>query len=153
MRIEPISAAQVPQTISLVTETLAEFGIAFGEGSATDEPLKRLPGSYRDSGGEFFVALDDGGALLGTAGVAPVASGTFELRKMYLRPQARGRGVGRALLAACLDFCRARGAKTVVLDTVEEMHDAIAFYERNGFVRDDCQIRGTRCTRGYRLEL
>jgi putative acetyltransferase len=153
MRIEPISAAWVPQTISLVRDTLTEFGLKFGEGSATDAQLSGLPGSYRDEGGEFFIALDDGGALLGTAGVAPVAEGTFELRKMYLRPQARGLGVGKALLDACLDFCRARGVKTVVLDTVEEMRDAIGFYERNGFVRDDCQIRGSRCTRGYRLDL
>lgn len=37
----------------------------------------------------------------------------------------------------------------MVLDTTEAMGAAIAFYERHGFVRDDTQIRGARCTRGY----
>jgi hypothetical protein len=37
----------------------------------------------------------------------------------------------------------------MVLDTVEQMKGAIGFYEANGFARDDTQIRGARCTRGY----
>jgi hypothetical protein len=41
----------------------------------------------------------------------------------------------------------------MVLDTVEEMAHAIAFYEAHGFVRDDAQIRGARCTRGYSRSL
>jgi GNAT superfamily N-acetyltransferase len=82
-----------------------------------------------------------------------VAAGVFELRKMYLSPAARGRGVGTQLLEACLQHCRARGARQVVLDTTEKMTAAIAFYERHGFQRDDGQIRGTRCSRGYRLDL
>lgn len=153
MQVQPIAPAQVAPAIALVRATLAEFGLTFGEGSATDAQMHALPGSYRDLGGEFFVALDDDGALIGTAGVAPVEPGLFELRKMYLKPETRGRGVGKALLDACLSFCRARKAKTVVLDTVHEMAAAVAFYERNGFVRDDTQIRGSRCSRGYRLDL
>jgi putative acetyltransferase len=153
MRVERISEAHVPQAIELVRATLAEFGLAFGEGSATDAQMLGLPGSYRDVGGEFFVALDKEGMLVGTAGVAPVAETTLELRKMYLAPHTRGHGVGQALLEACLAFCRAHGAKAVVLDTVDDMHAAVAFYERNGFKRDDTQIRGCRCSRGYRLDL
>jgi GNAT superfamily N-acetyltransferase len=153
VRIAPISAAHVEPAIALVRGTLAEFGLKFGEGSATDAQMRGLPGSYRDIGGEFFVALDDSGALIGTAGVAPVAPGVFELRKMYLTPQTRGQGVGQAHLDVCVRFCRERGAAAVVLDTVHDMHAAIAFYERNGFVRDDTQIRGARCSRGYRLDL
>jgi putative acetyltransferase len=153
VQIEAISEAWVPQAIALVRATLSEFGLTFGEGSATDVQMQGLPGSYRDVGGEFFVALDGEGALIGTAGVAPVAEGVFELRKMYLTPQTRGQGVGQALLEACIAFCRAHGATSVVLDTVHEMRAAITFYERNGFVRDDAQIRGSRCSRGYRRDL
>jgi putative acetyltransferase len=157
LRIEPITLAHVPQAIALVRETLAEFGLTFGQGSATDAQMHELPGSYRNHGGEFFVAFDDRGevfgTVIGTAGVAPVSADTFELRKMYLKPSTRGKGVGKALLDACLGFCRSRGAKHVVLDTLNQMQGAIAFYERSGFVRDDAQIRGSRCSRGYRLDL
>jgi putative acetyltransferase len=152
VELRPVTAADVPQVIALVRETLAEFGLEFGKGAATDAQLHGLPASYRDAGGEFWVAFD-GGALIGTAGVAPVGQDTFELRKMYLAGASRGKGVGQQLLAACLAFCRARGAKHVVLDTIESMKSAIAFYEKNGFRRDDAQIRGSRCSRGYRLDL
>jgi hypothetical protein len=44
---------------------------------------------------------------------------------------------------------RLAGGTALVLDTIEAMTRAIAFYEANGFVRDDAQVRGARCTRGY----
>jgi GNAT superfamily N-acetyltransferase len=81
--------------------------------------------------------------------VFPVAPGTMELRKMYVRPAARGARLGARLLDVAAAFARAQGAERLVLDTVEDMTRAIAFYEAHGFVRDDAYIRGARCTRGY----
>jgi putative acetyltransferase len=144
--IREVAPEDIPDVIALVTETLAEFGLAFGEGSPTDEQLRALPGSYE--GGAFWVAYD-GSRLLGTCGMFPVSPGVLELRKMYLRPAARGTGLGKQLLDTALDWARARGATHVVLDTVHAMTRAIAFYEAHGFVRDDTQIRGSRCSRGY----
>ncbi|MBL8956743.1 MAG: GNAT family N-acetyltransferase [Myxococcaceae bacterium] len=152
MQLREVKAADVPQVVALVRETLAEFGLEFGKGAVTDDQLFHLPGSYTEGGGAFFV-VEEGGALLGTAGVAPVASGVFELRKMYLTKASRGRGVGTQLLAACVAHARARGARHLVLDTIEKMTAAITFYEKHGFVRDDAQVRGARCSRGYRLDL
>ena len=91
--------------------------------------------------------------LLGTCGVFPVAPGTFELRKMYLHPSARGRGLGQQLLDESVRWTRLHGGRRIVLDTTERMDRAIAFYEANGFVRDDTEIRGARCSRGYTREL
>jgi putative acetyltransferase len=143
-------ADDVPAIVAFVTEVLAEFGLTFGNGAATDDQLRGLPGSYADHGGAFWVAMDPAtGGLLGTAGVFPVAHATYELRKMYLAPAARGRGAGARLLEHAVVFARDRGARRMVLDTVEAMTRAIAFYEAHGFVRDDSQIRGARCSRGY----
>ena len=150
--VRPVQGADVPEVVALVRETLAEFGITFGVGASTDDELSVLPGSYVDVGGQFFVAAEEG-SLLGTAGVVPVEAGVFELRKMYLRPAARGKGVGQQLFDACLAFVKSRGGKRLVLDTTHQMTAAIAFYERNGFVRDDTQRRASRCHRGYRLDL
>lgn len=91
--------------------------------------------------------------MIGTCGVFPVAPATFELRKMYLAPSSRGRGVGKRLLDVAVEWVRAHGGTRIVLDTVERMTRAIAFYEAHGFVRDDSQIRGARCSRGYVREL
>jgi len=154
LAIRPVRAADVPQVVDLVRAVLAEFRLSFGVGSATDDAVLELPGSYESQGGAFWVAERDG-EILGTCGIAPLPEdrATFELRKMYLAPRARGAGVGRSLLAAALAFVRSRDGARIVLDTTHEMKDAIRFYERAGFVRDDAQIRGSRCSRGYVLEL
>ena len=147
--VRPVTSADVPGVVALVTGTLAEFGLRFGEGSKTDDELAHLPGSYEQSGGAFWVAVDEGGSVVGTCGVFPVGPGDMELRKMYLHPGARGTGLGQRLLEESVSWCRARGAGRIVLDTTEQMTRAIAFYEANGFIRDDAQVRGSRCSRGY----
>lgn len=149
VEVRPVTDGDVPDVVALVTATLAEFGLTFGTGSPTDAALLALPGSYESTGGAFWIARGEDGALLGTCGVAPVAPGTYELRKMYLAPAARGLGLGTRFLDTAVAWARAAGGHTMVLDTVEAMTRAIAFYEANGFVRDDAQIRGARCSRGY----
>ena len=152
LEIREATADDVPAIVEHVAKVLAEFGLTFGSGSPTDDQLRGLPASYRDHGGAFWVAYNDG-ALVGTAGVFPVEPGTYELRKMYLLPTLRGLGLGKKLLAACVDWVRARGGTYIVCDTIDAMTRAIAFYEAHGFVRDDAQMRAERCTRGYRLVL
>lgn len=150
--VRAVRAEDAHGVVALVRDVLAEFGLRFGEGADTDAELARLPASYTGKGGAFWIA-EQGGELVGTCGVAPVAEGTLELRKMYLRPAARGLGAGERLLREALAFARTSGARRVVLDTTEQMTRAIAFYERHGFVRDDAQIRGCRCSLGYVLDL
>ena len=148
LAIRPAAEADVSAVIGLVTEVLGEFGLEFGKGAATDEQLRSLPASYTSGGGAFWVAVR-GEEVLGTCGVFPVGSAVYELRKMYLLPASRGLGLGRRLLEVAVAWVRARGGTHLVLDTVEQMASAISFYEAHGFVRDDAQIRGARCTRGY----
>ena len=56
-----------------------------------------------------------------------------ELRKMYLRPEARGLGIGRAMLTRCLEMARQLGYKRMYLETRQTMREARRLYERNGF--------------------
>jgi GNAT superfamily N-acetyltransferase len=150
--IREAAANDVPAVVTLVRQVLLEFGLQFGTGSETDAQLAGLPHSYTVHGGAFWIALVNG-SLLGTCGVFPIDESTFELRKMYLLQGARGQGIGKQLLAVATAFCEARGGRRLVLDTVAQMQQAIAFYEAHGFVRDDSQIRGARCDRGYALLL
>jgi putative acetyltransferase len=142
----------VQGVVALVTNVLAEFGLIFGKGASTDGDLHRLPASYADHGGAFWVAVA-GADVVGTCGLFPVAPRTYELRKMYLHSSARGLGLGRRLLDEAVVWSRAQGGRRIALDTTEQMTRAIAFYESHGFVRDDAQIRGARCSRGYVMEL
>jgi putative acetyltransferase len=150
--IRAVHDHDVDAVVALVRDVLAEFDLEFGAGSSTDDALLALPASYEEHGGAFWVAEHDGG-IIGSCGVCPVANGTYELRKMYIHPNARGLGVGRQLLARAIACVRGRGGQRIVLDTTEQMTRAIAFYEAHGFVRDDEEIRGARCTRGYALDL
>ena len=136
-----------------IAEVLAEFGLEFGKGTKTDDDIAHLPASYTDRGGAVWVGRDDTGTLLGTAGVFPVGGTTFELRKMYLRPAARGLGLGTGLLETAEAWVRAHGGTLLVLDTIDAMASACRFYESRGFVRDDGQIRAARATRGYAKRL
>lgn len=150
LEVRHVRTSDVTGVVTLVSTVLAEFGIEFGKGSTTDDHLRELPESYSASGGAFWVAVRPSGELLGTCGVFPLdAPGTYELRKMYLLPAARGLGLGKRLLEDAIRWVRDQRGTRIVLDTVEEMTRAIAFYEAHGFVRDDCQVRGSRCTRGY----
>ncbi len=146
--VRTVEPADVAAVLALVADVLAEYGLEFGKGSPTDAELHGLPDSYLTRGGAFWVALRDG-ELLGTCGVFPVGPRTYELRKMYLHRTSRGLGLGKRLLDVAIAWARERGGTKLVLDTVEQMTRAIRFYEANGFVRDDTQIRGARCTRGY----
>jgi GNAT superfamily N-acetyltransferase len=150
--VRRVAAADVPEVVALVSEILAEFGLTFGHGSETDAALTKLPESYDAGGGAFWVAERDG-ELIGTCGVYPVGPGTFELRKMYLRPAARGTGLGKRLLDESVAFVSGKKGRRIVLDTTEQMTRAIEFYEGHGFVRDDSVIRGARCSRGYVLSM
>ncbi len=150
--VRPVESRDVAAVIALVRAVLAEFGLEFGVGASTDDAVRALPGSFVAHGGAFWIA-EHGGAVIGTCGMFPVGPNVYELRKMYLAPAARGLGVGRELLATAVAWARARDGKRVVLDTIEAMARAIAFYEAHGFRRDDAEIRGSRCTRGYALEL
>jgi GNAT superfamily N-acetyltransferase len=152
VEIRAVAEGDVGAVVALVRDVLAEFDLDFGAGSSTDDALRDLPASYEEHGGAFWVAEHDG-AIVGSCGVYPVAHGTYELRKMYLHPNARGLGMGTQLLARATAWVRGRGGQRIVLDTTEQMSRAIAFYESHGFVRDDQEIRGARCTRGYALDL
>jgi len=152
LELREVTSADVPEVIAHVAEVLAEFGLSFGIGTDTDDQLRHLPQSYVDGGGVFWIARA-GGVIVGTCGVFPVGGSMYELRKMYLRPRSRGLGLGKRLLDLAVEWTRARGGTQLVLDTIEGMTAAIAFYESHGFVRDDAQMRGARCTRGYRRDL
>jgi putative acetyltransferase len=81
----------------------------------------------------FFIArLDDHAA---GCGAIAFEGGIAEVKRMYVRPQTRGAGVGRAILARLEEEALARGVDRLVLETGDVLHPAIRMYERAGFTR------------------
>src|SRR5687767_3032439 len=89
-----------------LTEALAEeLRGRYGEDGAGGEPE---PSVFAAPVGHFVVALDEGRALA-CGGLARYGAGEGEIRRMYVDPAARGRGLGRAVLDALQDAARALG--------------------------------------------
>ena len=81
----------------------------------------------------FFVARLDGEPV-GCGGVA-FEDGLAEVKRMYVRPRARGGGVGRAILARLEEEARGRGLRRLILETGDAQDAAMRLYERAGFAR------------------
>jgi putative acetyltransferase len=119
----------------------------------TDRDLHDITRSYLRDGGAFRVLVDSRGAIVGCGGLFPHGPDELEIRKMYLLPPFRGRGYGRALLADLVELARIRGARRIVLETKSVLREAIALYQRFGFVEVKREILTPRCDRAFALEL
>jgi GNAT superfamily N-acetyltransferase len=137
---------------ALVESVLREYGLAF-EADDTDADLNDLQASYECRGGVFYVVECPAGAIVGCGGLFPIDTDTVELRKMYLLPEARGRGLGKELLKRLLADARRLGYKRVRLETNSVLGEAIALYRRFGFVPVDRPHSAKRCDQTWELRL
>ncbi|POZ63478.1 GNAT family N-acetyltransferase [Chromobacterium alticapitis] len=80
----------------------------------------------------FAVARDESGQAVGCGAVWCVPE-YGELKRMYVRPQCRGKGVARALMDFLEDQAKARGCAAMTLETGIHQHEAIALYRRAGY--------------------
>jgi GNAT superfamily N-acetyltransferase len=87
--------------------------------------------------GTFIVLRDDDGTPIAGGGIKRLGDGAAEIKRMYVVPTHRGRGVARALLAALEDAARALGYERVRLDTGPHQPHARALYESAGYVEID----------------
>jgi putative acetyltransferase len=83
-------------------------------------------------GGQIFVALEDE-AVVGACAAVPHGPGAFEVAKLAVAPPARGRGIGRDLIDACLGYAQQRGARQAVLLSNSRLAAALRLYEQLGF--------------------
>jgi putative acetyltransferase len=98
-----------------------------------DKELAELPGHYAPPEGRLSLA-EYGGQLAGCVALHELHSGICEMKRLYLRPHFRGKGVGRALAERTIVEARQIGYQRMRLDTVEPvMKDAVAMYRWLGF--------------------
>ena len=95
------------------------------------------PEHLEDGRGTFLVARD-GGRAVGCGAIRVLDPMTAEVKRMYVEPEVRGKGVGRALMTALEAAARRLGVQRLVLETGVHQDAAIALYERAGFTRIDC---------------
>lgn len=115
----------------LIEEYVASLGVDLGFQDVNEE-LAHLPHEYGPPDGVLILALAEGEAL-GCVALRPFGPGTAEMKRLYVKPEGRGRGLGRTLALAIIDGARRRGYTRMVLDTLPTMPEARALYRELGF--------------------
>jgi putative acetyltransferase len=88
--------------------------------------------------GAFLIARDGGGRAVGCGAIRLVESTTAEVKRMYVEPDQRNKGVARAVLAALEVAAKKLGVRRLVLETGSNSDAALSFYRRAGFTQVDC---------------
>jgi putative acetyltransferase len=94
--------------------------------------LVNLPGDYAPPSGRLLLAWEDGKPA-GCVALRPLAPGICEMKRLYVRPELRSRGIGRMLVERVIAEARMIGYGKMRLDTVPGMEEAIGLYRRFGF--------------------
>jgi len=98
------------------------------------EEIGRISDYYAEKRGGFWGAALDG-RVVGMFGLEPVGADAMELRRMYVDPDFRRRGIAQAMLRAAEAHCRAAGLARLDLLTSEVQPEALAFYRAQGYVQ------------------
>lgn len=105
------------------------FAIEPADAEVLGDPV----GKVINPGGHIFMAETDDGEPIGCVGLKAIPEGGFEVVKMTVSEAARGSGLGRALMAACIDRAKALGSPRLYLETNSALAPALSLYRAMGF--------------------
>lgn len=152
--VQASSAADIAAVAALFRAYAASLPVDLGY-QGFEAELAGLPGAYAPPAGVLLLARGAAGAALGCVALRPMPTpGHAEVKRLYVAPEGRGQGLGRALLDAATSAARLRGYRALRLDTLPFMTEAMALYRRAGFREvsafNESPVPGTRW---YALEL
>jgi len=129
------SGERLEQVRALFEEYWTSFGFTPCFQGFSQE-LAELPGRYGEAGGRLGLALLGGGPV-GCVALRRIDDRRAEAKRLYVRPNSRGMGVGRALVNWIVSQARGAGYQDLLGDTLPVMDRALGMYERMGFERTE----------------
>jgi putative acetyltransferase len=119
-----------------VSRELAEYFAFLGEqvdAAGLDHDVADWQAEYDGTVGVMLIVVDPAGRVVGTAAVRRLEPGVTELKRMWLRPVCRGRGLARRLMDRVLEEARALGGRVLRLDSEQRLAAAVRLYRSYGF--------------------
>jgi len=152
-------AALVELNVEHVTWVFSETEKAWGltaRAALGCEPAEYVPGVIDKVCGDapplgVFYLVEQDGAVLAMGGLRRSDAGVAEMKRVFVRPAGRGRGLGAAIARRLVDDARAFGYRQIRLDTMPFMGAAQALYESLGFV--DCAPYPIEMPEPYRAHI
>jgi len=134
--IQPVRSPDDLEAIKALFDAYAaSLGINLSYQNFVEE-MAAMPGKYAPPKGELLLARGLDGAALGCVGLRPLEdAGTCEMKRLYVTPEGRGLGLGKALAERVVDEARRIGYRRMLLDTLPSLTTAVGLYDRMGFAR------------------
>jgi putative acetyltransferase len=117
----------------VIKDVLQEYGLPW-QPQGADRDVIEVESAYLEAGGEFWV-VELNSTIVGTAAYQPIARGqnAVEIRKMYLLPEVRGKGLGKYLLKQLENAIAALNYQQIWIETASVLAEAVQLYEHNGY--------------------
>ena len=133
-----IILANTPEQIRQVRQLFEEYAASLSFDLCFQnfqQELDGLPGDYTPPDGGLWLAITDRGEAAGCVALCRLKQNIGEMKRLYVRPEHRGTGLGKRLAQKVLEEAAGMGYERIRLDTTPEMGGAIRLYESLGFKR------------------
>jgi len=131
VQVESMTQVDVARALFREYEASLQVDLCF---QSFEAELSALPAPYLPPRGALLLAIQ-GGEVAGCGAFRPWSAECCELKRMFVRPAFRGKGIGRILATVLLSRAREAAYRSVRLDTLDFMREAVALYQSLGFRR------------------
>ncbi len=147
-QIRPWHPQDRDEIVRIVRTAITEYGLPW-QPESVDRDVIEVEQHYHARGGELWV-IEHPERLVGSGGFFPIERhpGAVELRKMYIRPEMRGRGLGCFMLQMLEQLIAERGYEAIWIETSSVFQAAIRLYQRCGYQPPEnpaCELTTQRC--------
>jgi len=131
VKIRRYISADYKDLLSFLKRAFDEMGYEFLP-DGKDADIRDIDRVYARGRGSFYV-VDDQGRICGCIGLRAWSDDTAELKRLYLAPECRGRGIGHELCVSVINDARNLGYRLIRLDTTAKSPAALALFRKLGF--------------------